>query len=87
MWKHPIVRFIGCATLAGMNQAHSEFICVEARSLTTLRLKVIARSAAGWVLDGPQVEVTDYYGKRSVTRHSQAMYRAVPVKLRWEMLR
>jgi hypothetical protein len=49
---------------------------VESRSLTALHLKVLSHKAAGWVVDGPRLQVTDFSrNKRAVTRYSQALFR------------
>lgn len=62
-------------------------LSVEARSPATLRLKVAARQATGWILDGPQVVVTDFTRRgRPVTRYVQAMWRARPLPHRWAPL-
>lgn len=60
-----------------MATRNSPFISLEARSPTTLRLKVAARQAAGWIIDGPEVIVTDFSRRgRAVTRYVQSMFRA-----------
>ena len=62
-------------------------LSVEARTPNTLRLKVAARKAAGWIIDGPQVVVTDFSRRgRAVTRYVQAMWRARPQPPRWAPL-
>jgi hypothetical protein len=48
---------------------------IEARNLRLLRAKVSAKIAAGWVPDGPPVEVSSYARSRTQPRHrfSQSM--------------
>jgi hypothetical protein len=46
---------------------------IESRSVATLRLKVATHKAAGWVVDGPVLEVTDFSHRRPVTRYCQEM--------------
>ncbi|HEX2862040.1 MAG TPA: hypothetical protein VHN79_10390, partial [Lacunisphaera sp.] len=48
---------------------------IEARDLRALRAKVAAKKEAGWVPDGPPVEVSSYVRRRSQPKHifSQAM--------------
>jgi hypothetical protein len=71
-----------------MENAHSAFISVEARSLATLRLKIAARQAAGWITDGPMVEVTDYARSgRKTNKYSQSMFRPEPLRVPWMLLR
>jgi hypothetical protein len=49
---------------------------LESRSRAALHLKVISHKAAGWVVDGPMLQVTDFSrNKRAVTRYSQALYK------------
>jgi hypothetical protein len=57
---------------------------VEARSVATLRLKVMSKKATGWVVDGPVLEVTDFsHGKRPIIRYSQAMVKASLEPINW----
>lgn len=70
-----------------MNTRPSPSLSIEARKPSTLRLRVAARQAAGWILDGPQVIVTDFSRRgRAVTRYVQAMWRARPQPQRWAPL-
>ena len=66
-----------------MSPAKSEVVFVQARSLGTLRLKVAARRATGWVVDGDQLMVTDYTTRRPVKRFVQGMIRPLPVVFHW----
>jgi hypothetical protein len=69
-----------------MNNAHSEFIEVEARSEESLQQKVASKRAAGWVEDGGPVEVIDYRpGRRAVHYHAQAMFRPEPIRMNWAL--
>jgi hypothetical protein len=49
---------------------------VEARSTHALNLKVAAKKAAGWVIDGPVLQVTDFCHRRPITRYCQPMIKA-----------
>lgn len=71
-----------------MDNAHSSFISVEARSQTALRIKVAAREAAGWIKDGPLVEATGYSRSgRGTHRYVQSMFKAEPLRVPWVLLR
>ena len=70
-----------------MNTRPSPCLSLEARNPTKLRLKVAARKATGWIVDGPQVIVTDFSRRgRAVKRYVQAMWRARPMPPRWAPL-
>lgn len=70
-----------------MTTRQTSCICLEARSRSTLRLKVAARRAAGWIMDGPQMIVTDFTRRgRTVRRYVQAMWNARPQPPRWAPL-
>jgi hypothetical protein len=72
---------------ARMETRQPSSICLEARSRSTLRLKVAARRAAGWIVDGPQMIVTDFTRRRrAVKRYVQAMWNARPQPPRWAPL-
>jgi hypothetical protein len=60
-----------------MNLFHSATTkTLESRSRTTLHLKVLSHKAAGWVVDGPMLQVTGFSrNKRAVTRYSQALFK------------
>lgn len=66
---------------AAMNSTES--ISIEARSRTTLNLKVAAHRAMGWVKDGARLEVIDYTKRRPVKRYAQVMHRLPALSLRW----
>jgi hypothetical protein len=73
-----------------MERHPSAFINVEARSEAAFRLKIAARKAAGWILDGEPVTVTKFTRSgRSITGFSQSMYKpSLHAQLfRWQMLR
>ncbi|HWA25721.1 MAG TPA: hypothetical protein VG734_08680 [Lacunisphaera sp.] len=56
---------------------------VEARSATALHLKVAALKAAGWIVDGPVLQVTDFCHRRPIQRFSQAMTKAHWIASDW----
>lgn len=66
-----------------MTPTKSDLVFVQARSLATLRLKVAARRATGWVVDGDQLVVTDYTTRRPVKRYTQGMIRPLPLIFHW----
>ena len=63
--------------LSAMNLFHSATTkTLESRSRAALHLKVLSHKAAGWVVDGPMLQVTGFSRtKRAVTRYSQALFR------------
>lgn len=73
-----------------MERHPSAFINVEARSKAAFNLKLAARRAAGWILDGEPVTVTRFTRSgRAVNGFSQSMYKPnLHAQLfRWQMLR
>jgi hypothetical protein len=59
-----------------MNLFHHSTKTIESRSRTALQLKVLSYKAAGWVVDGPMLQVTGFTrSKRAVTKYSQAMFK------------
>ncbi len=79
MRRHQGIRYS-----APMNFSHSK--TVEARSAAALHLKVISYRAAGWVVDGPVLQVTGFHpGKRSTTKYSQGMFKAGLSILPWNL--
>jgi hypothetical protein len=66
----------------------SQFVTVECRSPDVLDAKVSTRKAAGWVADGPMVEITGYtLGHRHYHRYSQSMRKKECPKMHWQPLR
>lgn len=66
-----------------MTPTKSDLVFVQARSLATLQLKVAARRATGWVVDGDQLVVTDFTTRRPVKRYTQGMIRPLPLIFHW----
>ena len=68
-----------------MNHTHC-YKTLESRSAAALHLKVLSHRATGWVLDGPQLEVTDFSPrKRAIKRYSQQVYRPGFSTLNWSV--
>lgn len=86
--RQPIFRAVWFSYTAGMiSMRPSPCLSLEARDPAKLRLKIAARCAAGWIVDGPQVIVTDFSRRgRAVKRYVQAMWRARPQPPRWAPL-
>ena len=59
-----------------MNSHSTASLSVEARSVAALNMKVAARKAFGWSVDGGQLIVTDYTRSRPVKRYARIMYRS-----------
>lgn len=62
--------------IVGVMTTRSSHKSIEARSVATLRLKVATHKAAGWSVDGPVLEVTDFAHRRPITRYCQEMIKA-----------
>jgi hypothetical protein len=60
-----------------MNSFHTaKSKTLESRSRAALHLKVLSYKAAGWVVDGPMLQVTGFSrNRRAVTRYSQALFK------------
>jgi hypothetical protein len=75
----PSVPAVPFYSAAGMRRAGQKLArywkAIEARNLRALRAKVAAKTAAGWIPDGPPVEVSSYVRSRTQPRHrfSQSM--------------